>query len=54
MNKQYEIESAKLELLINRKNEIDPDFYNGIYDRYKDKGSTTQSRFQDCLVRSGA
>ena len=35
MNKQYEIESVKLELLINRKNEIDPDFYNGIYDRYK-------------------
>ena len=35
MNKQYEIESAKLELLSNRKNEIDPDFYNGIYDRYK-------------------
>ena len=35
MNKQYEIESAKLELLINRKNEIDSDFYNGIYDRYK-------------------
>lgn len=35
MNKQYEIESAKLELLINRKNEIDPDFYNGIYDKYK-------------------
>lgn len=35
MNKQYEIESAKLELLINRKNEIDPDFYNGIYDRFK-------------------
>ena len=35
MNKQYEIESAKLELLINRKNEIDPDFYNGIYYRYK-------------------
>ena len=35
MNKQYEIESAKLELLINRKNEIDPDLYNGIYDRYK-------------------
>ncbi len=35
MNKQYEIESAKLELLINRKNEIDPDFYNGIYARYK-------------------
>lgn len=35
MNKQYEIESARLELLINRKNEIDPDFYNGIYDKYK-------------------
>ena len=35
MNKQFEIESSKLELLINRKNEIDPDFYNGIYDRYK-------------------
>ena len=35
MNKHYEIESARLELLINRKNEIDPDFYNGIYDRYK-------------------
>ncbi len=35
MNKHYEIESAKLELLINRKNEIDHDFYNGIYDRYK-------------------
>ena len=35
MNKHYEIESAKLELLINRKNEIDPNFYNGIYDKYK-------------------
>ena len=35
MNKHYKIESAKLELLINRKNEIDPDFYNGIYDKYK-------------------
>lgn len=35
MNKHYEIESARLELLINRKNEIDPDFYNGIYDKYK-------------------
>lgn len=35
MNKHYEIESAKQELLINRKNEIDPDFYNGIYDKYK-------------------
>lgn len=35
MNKHYEIESAKLELLINRKNEIDSDFYNGIYDKYK-------------------
>ena len=35
MNKHYEIEAARLELLINRKNEIDPDFYNGIYDKYK-------------------
>ena len=35
MNKHYEIELAKQELLINRKNEIDPDFYNGIYDKYK-------------------
>ena len=35
MNKHYEIESAKLELLINRKNEIKHDFYNGIYDKYK-------------------
>ena len=35
MNKHYEIELAKQELLINRKNEIDPDFYNGIYDKCK-------------------
>ena len=38
MNKQYEIESAKLELLINRKNEIDPIsimvFMTGISIRY--------------------
>lgn len=35
MNKHFEIEMAKQELLINRKNEIDSDFYNGIYDKYK-------------------
>lgn len=35
MNRMYELEKAKQELLISRKNEIDPDFYNGIYDKYK-------------------
>lgn len=35
MNRYYELEKAKQELLISRKNEIDPDFYNGIYDKYK-------------------
>lgn len=31
---KYEEELKKYEALINRKNEVDPDFYNGIYDRY--------------------
>ncbi len=35
MNKQYEIELAKYEKLINRKNEIDTEFYNGVYNKYK-------------------
>ncbi len=35
MNKQYEIEMAKYEKLINRKNEIDTEFYNGVYNKFK-------------------
>ena len=35
MNKQYEIELAKYEKLLNRKNEIDTEFYNGVYNKYK-------------------
>ncbi len=35
MNKQYEIELEKYEKLINRKNEIDTEFYNGVYNKYK-------------------
>ena len=35
MNKQYEIELSKYEKLINRKNEIDTEFYNGVYNKYK-------------------
>ena len=35
MNKQYKIELAKYEKLINRKNEIDTEFYNGVYNKYK-------------------
>jgi 4-O-beta-D-mannosyl-D-glucose phosphorylase len=31
--KYYELK-AKQQTLIERKNEIDPNFYNGIYDRY--------------------
>ena len=34
LHKKYEEELKKYEALINRKNEVDPDFYNGIYDRY--------------------
>lgn len=35
LHKKYEEELAKYEALINRKNEIDTKFYNGIYDKYK-------------------
>lgn len=35
LNKKYYEELNKYEALINRKNEIDTDFYNGVYDRYK-------------------
>lgn len=35
MHKKYEEELRKYEALINRKNEVDTDFYNGIYNKYK-------------------
>ncbi len=35
LHKKYLDELEKYEALINRKNEIDESFYNGIYDRYK-------------------
>ena len=34
LHQKYEEELKKYEALINRKNEVDPDFYNWIYDRY--------------------
>lgn len=34
LHEMYYKELAKYEALINRKNEVDPDFYNGIFDRY--------------------
>ncbi len=34
MHKKYEEELKKYEDLINRKNEVDTEFYNGVYDRY--------------------
>ena len=34
LHQKYEEELKKYEALINRKNEVDPDVYNGIYDRY--------------------
>lgn len=35
LHKKYEEELKKYEALINRKNEVDLDFYNGVYDKYK-------------------
>lgn len=35
LHKKYEEELRKYEALINRKNEVDTDFYNGIYNKYK-------------------
>lgn len=35
LHKKYTEELKKYEALINRKNEVDTDFYNGIYDKYK-------------------
>ena len=35
LNQKYYEELEKYKALINRKNEIDPDFYNGVYDKYK-------------------
>ena len=35
LHKKYEEELKKYEALINRKNEVDPDCYNGVYDKYK-------------------
>lgn len=32
---KYKMVFNKYETLVNRKNEIDPDFYNGVYDRYR-------------------
>lgn len=34
LHQKYEEELKKYEALINKKNEVDPDFYNGVYDRY--------------------
>ncbi len=34
LHQKYEEELKKYEALINRKNEVDPDFYNGVYERY--------------------
>lgn len=35
LHKKYTEELKKYEALINRKNEVDTDFYNGVYDKYK-------------------
>ena len=35
LNQKYYEELEKYKALINLKNEIDPDFYNGVYDKYK-------------------
>ena len=35
LSEKYYEELRKYEALINRKNEIDTDFYNGVYDKYK-------------------
>ena len=35
LHKRYEEELKKQEALLCRKNEADPDFYNGVYDRYR-------------------
>lgn len=35
LHKKYKEELEKYEALLNRKNEVDTEFYNGIYDRYK-------------------
>ncbi len=35
LHKRYEEELKKQETLLCRKNEADPDFYNGVYDRYR-------------------
>ncbi len=34
LHQKYEEELKKYEALINKKNEVDPNFYNGVYDRY--------------------
>lgn len=34
MNEKYKEIFAKYEELINKKNEVNKDFYNGVYDRY--------------------
>ena len=35
LHKKYYEELSKYEALVNRKNEVDDSFYNGVYDRYK-------------------
>lgn len=32
---KYKMVFDRYETLVNRKNEIDPDFYNGVYDKYR-------------------
>ncbi|MDE6204083.1 MAG: glycosidase, partial [Lachnospiraceae bacterium] len=34
LHEKYYKELSKYEALVNRKNEVDPDFYNGVFDRY--------------------
>ena len=35
LHEKYYKELSKYEALINRKNEVDPNFYNGVFDRYR-------------------
>ena len=35
LHPNYYVEKAKQDEIINRKNEVDTSFYNGIYDRFK-------------------
>ncbi|MCR5824166.1 MAG: glycosidase [Lachnospiraceae bacterium] len=43
VHERYYVENKKVEDIINRKNSIDTEFYNGIYDRYKHSVLTRRS-----------